>query len=110
MAVLIRGLWTFGAVVLTAAVLVIGGGAALTTNQPTVPTLYFMYAMNCTFTIQNDAGATVAQIPPGTYQVDIRTPLAFGTVPLARGHRSDRLPRSSRSSSSPAPESTSSRR
>ena len=83
MAVLIRGLWTFGAVVLTAAVLVIGGGAALTTNQPTVPTLYFMYAMNCTFTIQNDAGATVSQIPPGTYQVDIRTPLAFGTVPLA---------------------------
>ena len=71
------------AVVLTAAVLVIGGGAALTTNQPTVPTLYFMYAMNCTFTIQNDAGATVSQIPPGTYQVDIRTPLAFGTVPLA---------------------------
>ena len=83
MAVLIRGLWTFAAVVLTAAVLVIGGGAALTTNQPTVPTLYFMYAMNCTFTIQNDAGATVSQIPPGTYQVDIRTPLAFGTVPLA---------------------------
>jgi hypothetical protein len=48
-----------------------------------VPTLYFVYAMNCTFTIQNDAGQTVSQVPPGTYQVDVRTPLAFGTVPLA---------------------------
>ena len=65
MAVLIRGLWTFAAVVLTAAVLVIGGGAALTTNQPTVPTLYFMYAMNCTFTIQNDAGADGKSDPAG---------------------------------------------
>jgi len=41
-----------------------------------------MYAMNCTFTFQNDSGQTVTSIPPGAYEVDVRTPVAFGTVPL----------------------------
>jgi hypothetical protein len=45
------------------------------------PTLYFMYAMNCTFTIVDDSGKTVTSIAPGHYQVDVRTPLAFGTMP-----------------------------
>ncbi len=71
------------AVLVTAAVLVSAGSASSPSSQATLPTLYFMYAMNCTFTIQNDAGQTVSAIPPGNYQVDIRTPLAFGTVPLA---------------------------
>jgi hypothetical protein len=38
--------------------------------------------MNCTFTIQNDAGQTVTSIVPGSYEIDVRTPIAFGTVPL----------------------------
>ena len=41
-----------------------------------------MYAMNCTFTFANDSGQTVTSIPPGSYEVDVRTPVAFGTVPL----------------------------
>jgi len=49
------------------------------------PTLYFMYSMNCTFTIVDDAGRTVTSIPPGRYQVDVRTPIAFGTLPIAAG-------------------------
>ena len=39
--------------------------------------------MNCTFQIVNDSGQAVTSIAPGTYQVDVRTPIAFGTVPLA---------------------------
>ena len=58
MAVLIRGLSGLAATVVVAAVLVTAGGATSPSNQATVPTLYFMYAMNCTFTIQNDAGQT----------------------------------------------------
>jgi hypothetical protein len=40
-----------------------------------------MYTMNCTFTIVNDAGNQVTSIAPGTYQVDVRTPIPFGTLP-----------------------------
>jgi hypothetical protein len=40
-----------------------------------------MYAMNCTFTIVGDSGAPVASIPPGHYQVDVRTPVDFGMYP-----------------------------
>lgn len=46
------------------------------------PTLYFVYSMNCTFSIQDDQGRAVSSVPPGVYQVDVRTPLAFGTVPI----------------------------
>ena len=79
----IRRFWAFGAVLLLAAALVSTGSATSPgTTQQTSPTIYFVYAMNCTFTIQNDAGQTVTSIAPGSYQVDLRTPIAFGTVPV----------------------------
>jgi hypothetical protein len=61
-------------------VMVAGGSPA---NNSTLPTIYVMYAMNCTFQIVDDQGRPITSIAPGTYQVDVRTPLAFGTVPLA---------------------------
>jgi hypothetical protein len=78
-----RRIWSLGAVLVLAAALGLSGAATSHgTVQPTSPTIYFVYAMNCTFTIQNDAGQTVTSIAPGSYQVDIRTPIAFGTVPV----------------------------
>jgi hypothetical protein len=49
------------------------------------PTLYFTYAMNCTFSIVDDSGKPVTSIPPGRYQVDVRTPVQFGTLPIPSG-------------------------
>jgi hypothetical protein len=66
---------------LVAAVLVSSGSAGLR-SRAAAPTLYFMYAMNCTFTITDDAGHVVTSIPPGSYQVDVRTPIQFGTLPI----------------------------
>jgi hypothetical protein len=48
-----------------------------------LPTLYVRYAMNCTFTITNDAGAQVTQIAPGEYQLFISTPVPFGLIDLS---------------------------
>jgi hypothetical protein len=59
------------------------GSATGPTSSARIPTLYVMYAMNCTFSFENDAGQVVTSIPPGDYEVDVRTPLAFGTVPVA---------------------------
>ena len=64
-----------------AAILVSTGGASLRAGHAAAPTLYFMYSMNCTFTIVDDAGKPITSIAPGHYQVDIRTPVAFGTLP-----------------------------
>jgi hypothetical protein len=50
------------------------------------PTLYVNYTMNCTFTISDDSGARISTIPPGTYQVQIQTPVAFGSVDLTGVH------------------------
>jgi hypothetical protein len=48
-----------------------------------IPTLYVQYAMNCTFTITDDARKTVTTIAPGEYQVAIATPSDFaGEVSL----------------------------
>jgi hypothetical protein len=66
-----------------AAGLVSSGSAGLRTTAN--PTLYFMYAMNCTFTIVDDSGKTVTSITPGHYQVDVRTPVVFGMYPLTPG-------------------------
>jgi hypothetical protein len=63
-------------------VLVFAGSASSRTRDTADPTLYVTYAMNCTFTILDDTGKSVTSIPPGRYQVDVRTPIAFGTVPL----------------------------
>jgi hypothetical protein len=47
-----------------------------------LPTLYVNYAMNCTFTITNDAGNPVASIAPGAYEVEVSTPTEFAAVDL----------------------------
>ena len=44
------------------------------------PTLYVNYTMNCTFSIVTDNGTPVTQIPPGTYQVMVTTPIMFKLV------------------------------
>jgi hypothetical protein len=66
-----------------AAMLAAGGSAGTRANA--APTLYFMYAMNCTFSVVDDSGKTVTSIAPGAYQVDVRTPIQFGTLPLPLG-------------------------
>jgi hypothetical protein len=72
------------AVLVLAAALVGSGSASASgpTSSARIPTLYVMYAMNCTFQFENDAGQVVTSIPPGNYEVDVRTPVAFGTVPM----------------------------
>src|SRR6478735_8324189 len=70
---------TLTALLAAAAVLVPAGGARPVAVQPT---LYVDYTMNCTFTISDDSGRRVSTIPPGTYQVQIQTPVAFGAVDL----------------------------
>jgi len=68
---------------IAAAAIGAGAGGSLATPAATAaPTLYVMYSMNCTFTVVDDAGRTITSIPPGTYQVDVRTPVQFGTLPL----------------------------
>jgi hypothetical protein len=61
-----------------AATLFAAGGA----NTATInPTLYFNYTMSCTFSIADDSGNAVTSVAPGQYQIDIRTPVPFGTIP-----------------------------
>ena len=57
----------------------IGAGAGATV----LPTLYVSYAMNCTFAITDDSGRPVSSIAPGTYQVQITTPVVFADVDLS---------------------------
>jgi hypothetical protein len=52
-------------------------------REALLPTLYVNYTMGCTFTITNDAGATVTSIAPGNYQVLIITPGPFGAPDLS---------------------------
>ncbi|HZO98598.1 MAG TPA: hypothetical protein VFB42_14650 [Gaiellaceae bacterium] len=49
-------------------------------GHPTFPTLYVVYAMNCTFSIVDDAGRKVSSIAPGTYQIEVSTPIMFKLV------------------------------
>jgi hypothetical protein len=66
---------------LAAAVFVPAVGASSRDAAPsTTPTLYVNYTMNCTFSIVNDSGQPVTQIPPGTYQVMVTTPIMFKLV------------------------------
>jgi hypothetical protein len=46
----------------------------------TTPTLYVNYTMGCTFSMVTDSGTPVTQIPPGTYQVMVTTPIMFKLV------------------------------
>jgi len=55
--------------------------AARRDDAPQVlPALYVQYTMNCTFQIVDDFGKPVTTIPPGTYEVDVSTPLLFKLV------------------------------
>lgn len=44
------------------------------------PTLYVNYTMNCTFSMSDDSGAPITSIPPGTYQIEVLTPVMFRLV------------------------------
>ena len=56
-----------------AASLALAGGV-----QAAQPSLYATYSPNCTFTWTGDNSAPVTSVPPGTYDVVITTPFAFG--------------------------------
>jgi hypothetical protein len=68
-----------GAVLAVAAVLVPAGSARPATHTE-FPTLYVQYTLNCTFSIMDDNGNTVTSIPPGTYVVEVSTPIMFKLV------------------------------
>jgi hypothetical protein len=56
------------------------GASSRDAAPPATPTLYVNYTMNCTFSIVTDSGQPVNQIPPGTYQVEVTTPIMFKLV------------------------------
>jgi hypothetical protein len=70
-------------VALLAAVTILAGAGSLGSRAALLPTLYVNYTLGCTFTITNDAGATVTSIAPGDYQLLIITPGPFGASVLA---------------------------
>jgi hypothetical protein len=70
------------AVVATVVVVALGVGSARASQSTSIaPTIYFAYSMDCTFSIVDDSGKPVTSIAPGNYQVDVTTPIAFGTIP-----------------------------
>ena len=70
--------YAIGAVLVAAAVFVPTVSASSRDAAPqATPTLYVNYTMNCTFSIVSDSGQPVTQIPPGTYQVMVTTPIMF---------------------------------
>jgi hypothetical protein len=60
-------------VIAAATSLALAGGA-----NAAQPSLYATYSPSCTFTWTGDSGASVASVPPGTYDVVVTTPFAFG--------------------------------
>ncbi len=80
-AVRVRHVSILAAVVAMAAVLVPAGIAgSRAAGAPVLPTLYVVYTMNCTFSIVDDSGKPVSAIAPGTYQVEVSTPIMFKLV------------------------------
>ena len=80
-AVRVRRALTLTAVVAAAAVLApLGSASRHAGGAPALPTLYVQYTMNCTFGIFDDAGRPVNTIAPGTYQVEVETPIMFKLV------------------------------
>ncbi len=67
------------AVVAAVAVLVPAGTAARRDNggPQVLPALYVQYTMNCTFQIVDDFGKPVTTIAPGSYVVEVSTPIMF---------------------------------
>jgi hypothetical protein len=71
---------TLGLVVLAAALVALLGASGARSTA-ILPTLYVDYTMSCTFSIVDDSGTPVTSVPPGNYQIDVRTPVPFGTIP-----------------------------
>jgi hypothetical protein len=72
---------SFIAAVLAAGLCASSGSAARLDGTPgALPTLYVAYTMNCTFSIVDDQGRKVSSIAPGTYQVEVSTPIMFKLV------------------------------
>ncbi len=55
-------------------------GAARAGSPAALPTIYVNYTMQCTFSLVNDFGQPVTTIAPGTYQVEVVTPIMFKLV------------------------------
>jgi len=72
-----RMLVLIAAVGLAAALTPLGNTAS---RDTAFPTLYVTYTMNCTFTITDDSGKPVTTIPPGSYQVEVSTPIMFRLI------------------------------
>src|SRR4051812_43370187 len=69
--------------VLAALALAAGAGA----RTQALPTLFVNYTMNCNFSLSGDSGARItAPILPGTYQIQVLTPVVFGLVDLSGLH------------------------
>jgi hypothetical protein len=66
-----------------AAVTTLAAAGSLGSWAALLPTLYVNYTLGCTFTITNDAGATVTSVAPGSYQLLIITPGPFGAPDLS---------------------------
>jgi hypothetical protein len=79
MALAVRRFSTLIALLVAAAALV----PAADSRVSVLPTLYVDYTMSCTFTILDDSGKKVTSIAPGTYQVQVQTPVTFGAVDLS---------------------------
>jgi hypothetical protein len=44
------------------------------------PTLYVEYTLGCTFSITDDTGKPISSIAPGSYQVEVQTPMMFRLI------------------------------
>src|SRR4051794_38266320 len=81
MAVRVRRVSSLIAVLVLAGVCVSSGSAARRDGAGgALPTLYVAYTINCTFAIMDDQGRRVSSIAPGTYQVEVSTPIMFKLV------------------------------
>ena len=77
-----RPLSTLAAALVCAAVL--SGTSGARTSASANPQLNVAYTMNCTFTITNAAnGQVVTSIAPGSYQIEVTTPIVFAEVDLS---------------------------
>ena len=91
MAVRVRWVPTLLALLGLAAVLVPASTASTRdSGAPALPTLYVNYTMNCTFSIVDDAGHAVTSIAPGSYQVEVTTPIMF-KLAVPGGTSSDKI-------------------
>jgi len=69
---------TLAAALGVAAAVLAPSGSARTGGE--LPTLYVQYTLNCTFSMVDDAGHPVTSIAPGSYQVEVTTPIMFKLV------------------------------